>query len=102
MAVATFWTMQPASAGSIFEWMSRPVTAWISIRSPPWGYLVLSGWTEICGSPESFSERSLMASGLLFSMPMTPFAFGKSRSITRNPSISSSGRSSIRRWSLVR
>ena len=52
-SVPTFWTRHPTSAGSLLMGKSTPVTAWIRLRSPPCGYLVIMVCTVIFGLSET-------------------------------------------------
>ena len=100
-AVSTLNTAQPASAGSLPEGTSRPVQALMSCFSAPCGYLHLRGYSFRRGSSAiSFSipgKVSDLFSSIAMIAVCTPIM---SASIFRPP-MTSSGRSSSRRWSLV-
>ena len=100
--VATFCTSAPIALGSLPDGTSRPVTALISIFSAPCGYLTCSGWTVTSRSVGAVARITSIASGLLFSMPITARRMPSARSTMRMPMCTRSGCSSMTRWSEVR
>ena len=77
--------------------------AFINCFSPPCGYFIFSGTISIFTfSVVTILCKCSIASGLLFSIPIKAFSTPKVFINILTPTINSSPRSSIRRWSAVR